>query len=68
MSRLQEMQEKRRQRESEFEARQQERERERAEAARAREREREERMSALNKQQQAHIVELQKKIQQKVIL
>jgi len=61
-----EMAERRRQRTSEFELRQQEKEKERAEAARAKEREREERLAALSKQQQAHIEELQKKIQQKV--
>ena len=66
VSRLVEMQERRRQRESEFEQRQQEKEKERLETVRAREREREERMTALNKQQHAHILELQKKIQQKV--
>ena len=60
------MQERRRQRESEFEARQQEREKERVETARAREREHEERIAALNAQQQAHVEELQKKIQLKV--
>ena len=65
-TRYQEMAERRRQRTSEFELRQQEKEKERAEAARAKEREREERLAALSKQQQAHIEELQKKIQQKV--
>lgn len=51
---------------TEFEQRQQEKEKERLEAARVKERDREERLAALNKQQQAHIEELQKKIQQKV--
>lgn len=65
-TRIQEMAERRRQRASEFELRQQEKEKERVEAARAKERDREERLAALNKQQKAHIEELQKKIQQKV--
>jgi len=65
-TRIQEMAERRRQRASEFELRQQEKEKERMEAARAKERDREERLAALNKQQKAHIEELQKKIQQKV--
>jgi len=60
------MAERRRQRASEFELRQQEKEKERVEAARAKERDREERLAALNKQQKAHIEELQKKIQLKV--
>jgi len=62
------MAERRRQRASEFELRQQEKEKERVEAARAKERDREERLAALNKQQKAHIEELQKKIQLKVIV
>ena len=66
-TRFQEMAERRRQRESEFELRQQEKEKERVEAARAKERDREERLAALNKQQKAHIEELQKKIQLKVL-
>ena len=66
-ARLLEMQEKRKQRESEFEQRQLEREKERIEAARTKECEREERIAALNAQQVAHIQELQRKIQQKVI-
>ena len=65
-TRFQEMAERRRQRASEFELRQQEKEKERVEAARAKERDREERLAALNKQQKAHIEELQKKIQLKV--
>ena len=65
-ARLHEMQERRRQRETEFEARQQEREKGRMETARARERDHEERIAALNAQQQAHVEELQRKIQMKV--
>jgi len=65
-TRFLEMAERRRQRASEFELRQQEKEKERVEAARAKERDREERLAALNKQQKAHIEELQKKIQLKV--
>ena len=66
LARLQDMQDRRRQRAIEFEQRQLMRERERLEAARAKERTREERIAVLNAQQQAHIEELQKKIQQKV--
>ena len=60
------MQQKRKQRETEFEQKQQGKEKQRLEAARAKELEREERIAALNKQQQDHIQELQKKILQKV--
>ncbi len=67
-ARLQEIQDRRKQRETEFELRQQEKEKERVEAARSKERGREERIAALNAQQQAHIQELQKKIQIKVCM
>ena len=66
LAKLQEMQERRKQRETEANLRQQEKEKERLEAARARDKEREEKLAALHTQQQAHIEELQKKIQHKV--
>ncbi|KAJ8318369.1 hypothetical protein KUTeg_003460 [Tegillarca granosa] len=64
-ARLKEMEEKRKLRNARFEQQQIEKEKERAETLRIREKERDERLAALNAQQQAHIQELQKKIQQK---
>lgn len=66
LAKLQEMQERRKQREAEAVLRQQEKEKERLEAARARDKDREEKLAALHTQHQAHIEELQKKIQLKV--
>ncbi|XP_060063771.1 S phase cyclin A-associated protein in the endoplasmic reticulum-like [Ylistrum balloti] len=64
-AKLKDMEERRKQRDARVEQQQQEKEKERLEALRIKEREREERLAALNAQQQAHIQELQKKIQQK---
>ncbi|XP_021362165.1 S phase cyclin A-associated protein in the endoplasmic reticulum-like isoform X2 [Mizuhopecten yessoensis] len=64
-AKLKDMEERRKQRDARVEHQQQEKEKERLEALRIREKEREERLAALNAQQQAHIQELQKKIQQK---
>ncbi|XP_069138019.1 S phase cyclin A-associated protein in the endoplasmic reticulum-like isoform X2 [Argopecten irradians] len=64
-AKLKDMEERRKQRDARVEQQQQEKEKERLEALRIREKEREERLAALNAQQQAHIQELQKKIQQK---
>ena len=66
MARLQEMQERRKKKETDIENMQLLKEKERIETAKAKERDREERIAALNAQQQAHIEELQKKIQLKV--
>ncbi|CAC5420269.1 S phase cyclin A-associated protein in the endoplasmic reticulum [Mytilus coruscus] len=64
-ARLKEMEAKRKQRENRFTAQQLEKEKERFDALRAKEKERDERLAVLNAQHEAHIQELQKKIQQK---
>ncbi|XP_076101540.1 S phase cyclin A-associated protein in the endoplasmic reticulum-like isoform X1 [Mytilus galloprovincialis] len=64
-ARLKEMEAKRKQRENRFTAQQLEKEKERSDALRAKEKERDERLAVLNAQHEAHIQELQKKIQQK---
>ncbi|XP_050401321.1 S phase cyclin A-associated protein in the endoplasmic reticulum-like [Patella vulgata] len=64
-AKLVEMQERRKKRDARIEHEREEREKERHEALKAKERDQKERLAALNAQQEAHIQELQKKIQQK---
>ncbi|ESO94542.1 hypothetical protein LOTGIDRAFT_215534 [Lottia gigantea] len=64
-AKLVEMLERRKKKDAKFVHNREEREKERHEALKAKERDQKERLAALNAQQEAHIQELQKKIQQK---